>query len=54
MDGICLAAGTVAGEGSFQGGERTRAEAGIDEDLAEVDELQKMTDFFQETTGSGV
>ena len=26
MDGTCLAVGTVAGEGSFQGGGGTRAE----------------------------
>ena len=36
MDGTCLAVGTVAGEGSFQGGEGKRTEAGVVEDLAEV------------------
>ena len=36
MDGTCLAAGTVAWEGSFQGGKEMRAEAGVGEDLAEV------------------
>ena len=36
MDGTCLALGMVAGEGSFQGGEGTRSEVGVDEDLAEV------------------
>ena len=37
MDGICFAVGTVAGEGSFQGGEGTRVEAGVGDDLAEID-----------------
>ena len=37
VDGTCLAAGMVAGEGYFQGGEGMRAEAGVGEDLAEVD-----------------
>ena len=36
MHGTCLAAGTVVGEGSFQGGESTKAEADVAEDLAEV------------------
>ena len=36
MDGTCLAAGMVSGEGSFQGGECTRTEAGVGEDSAEV------------------
>ena len=36
VDGTCLAAGTVAGEGSFQVCEGSRVEAGVVEDLAEV------------------
>ena len=32
MDGTCLAEGAVAWEGSFQGGEGTRIEAGVGED----------------------
>jgi hypothetical protein len=36
MDRTCLAAGAVAGEGSFQGGKGTRAEADVGEDLAYV------------------
>ena len=36
LDGACLAAGKVAREGSFQGDERTWAEAGVCEDLTEV------------------
>ena len=36
MDGTCRAAGKVVGEGSFQGGEGTRAVAGGREDLAKV------------------
>ena len=36
MDETCLAVGAVAEEGSFQGGEGTRVEAGVGEDLAEV------------------
>ena len=35
MDGTCLAAGTVAGEGSFPSGEGTSVEAGVSEDLVE-------------------
>jgi hypothetical protein len=37
MDGVCLAAGTVRGEGSFHGSGKTRVEAGVGEDLVEVD-----------------
>ena len=37
MDETGLAAGTVAGKGSFQDGEGTRAEADVGEDLAEAD-----------------
>ena len=36
-DGTSLAAGMVAGEGSFQGGERMIAEEDISKDLVEVD-----------------
>ena len=35
-DGTCCAVGMVAGEGSFQGGEETRVEVGVSEDLTEV------------------
>ena len=33
MDGTYLAVGTVAGKGSFCGGEGMRTEAGVGEDL---------------------
>ena len=36
MNGTCLAAGTVAGLGSFQGGEGMWVVVGVGEDLAEV------------------
>ena len=35
-DGVRIAAGMVARERSFQGGERTTVEVGVGEDLAEV------------------
>ena len=38
MDGVCVTAGKIPTEGSFQGGEGTWAEAGVVEDLAEVGE----------------
>ena len=34
MDRACFAVCTVSNEGSFQGGEGTRVEAGVGEDLA--------------------
>ena len=40
----------VAGEGSFQGGEGTRVETGVVEDLAEVGALQKLTLVFEVKT----
>ena len=43
MDGKCLAASTVSGEGSFHGGEGTRAEAGVGENLALVGWSAKLT-----------
>ena len=46
MDGTCLAAGMVAAEGSFHGGEGARAEAG--EDLVKLESGR----FFQETVRS--
>ena len=36
MDETCLAADTVAWEGSFNGGELTRVVACVGEDLAEI------------------
>jgi hypothetical protein len=36
VDGTCLAAGMVVGEGSFCSGGGTRAEVGVGENLAEV------------------
>ena len=36
MNGTYLEADTVTGEGSIQGGEGTRVEAGVSEDLEEV------------------
>ena len=36
VDGTCLAAGMVAGEGSFQGGEGMRLDMGVGEDLSQV------------------
>ena len=36
VDGVYISVGMVAKEGSFQGGEGTRAETGVGEDLAEV------------------
>ena len=36
MNGTSLAAGTVAGEGSFYGGWGTRSEVGVGENLVEV------------------
>ena len=47
MDGTCLAAGTVAGEGSIGGGGGTRAEVG---QFAEVDS----GGCLQETESGGV
>jgi hypothetical protein len=37
VNGAFLAMGTVARKGSFEGGEGTRAEAGVGEDLKEID-----------------
>ena len=43
VDGTCLAAGTVAREGSFQGGEGTRAEADLVRIWPKLGGLQKVT-----------
>ena len=43
VDGTCLAAGTVAGEGSLQGGEGTMADADDGENLADIGCLMKFT-----------
>jgi hypothetical protein len=37
VDGACPAAGMVAEEGSFQGGEGMRSEVAVGDDLAEVE-----------------
>ena len=36
MDRACFEAGSIVWEGSVQGGEETRTEVGVREDLAEV------------------
>jgi hypothetical protein len=48
--------GSVASEGSFWVGNRSRAEAGINEDLAEVVWSAEVynREFFQDTVGNGV